>query len=69
MIGIGVTDADGPTLQALSAFRRVPKQQTVSNLDETRRVAADSLHHDTGESNRDGVFFRPFDFHPGPDAS
>ena len=69
MIVTGVTDADGPTLQALSAFRRVPKQQTVSKLDETRGWLRIPSIIDTGESNRDGVFFRPFDFDPGPDAS
>lgn len=41
----GDTDAVGPALQALSDFRRVPKKQIVSNLDEARRVAADSVHH------------------------
>ena len=45
LIVMGVTDAVRPTLQALSAFRRVPKRQIVSTLDEARRVAADLLQH------------------------
>ena len=45
LIVVGVTDAVGPTLQALSVFRRVPKKQRVSTLDEARRVAADLLDH------------------------
>lgn len=43
LIVMGVSDAVGPTLQVLSVFRRVPKKQIVSTLDEARRVAADLL--------------------------
>ena len=43
LIVVGVPDAVGPTLQALSVFRRVPENQIVSTLDEARRMAADLL--------------------------
>ena len=43
LIVAGVSDAVGPTLQALSVLQRVPEKQIVSTLDEARRVAADLL--------------------------
>ena len=43
LIIVGVSDAVGPTLQALSILQRVPEGQIVSTLDEARRVAADLL--------------------------
>ena len=45
LVVMGVSDAVGPTLQALSVFRRVPRKQIVSTLDEARRVAAGLLDH------------------------
>ena len=43
LIVVGVSDAVGPTLQALSILQRVPEGQIVSTLDDARRVAADLL--------------------------
>ena len=43
LVVVGVTDAIGPTLQALSVLKRVPEKQIVSTLDGARRVAADLL--------------------------